>query len=174
MVTAEPRTQAFHAVESCRTLQGDPIADSLKKILPLHKASADRKRCGFDRLRLWTGRSTRCTVGGRCGYIGATRGGRQWRSRPRRSFGALLCVGAGAGAAATTKGIVLAAGPAAAMVVKKQGNYLEEDGGSGGIRSASPRLTLQLRGGDFYIRAGTCLKTRAQGPHGACKGSYCA
>ena len=35
------------------------------------------------------------------------------------------------------KAIVLAADPVAVMVVKKQGSYLEEDGGSGGIRSAS-------------------------------------
>ena len=61
------------------------------------------------------------------------------------------------------------------MVVNKQGSYLEDDGGAGGIRSASRGLTLQLRGGHFFcIRAGTCLKTRAQGPCGACKGSCCA
>ena len=72
------------------------------------------------------------------------------------------------------KSIVSVAALAAVMVVNKQGSYLEDDGGSGGIRSASPILTLQLRGGDFYIRAGTCLKTRRQGPYGVCKGSCCA
>ena len=35
-------------------------------------------------------------------------------------------------------------------------------------------LTLQLRGRQFYIRVGTCLKTRVQGPYDACKGSCCA
>ena len=49
------------------------------------------------------------------------------------------------------------------MVVKKQGSYLEEDGRSDGIRSASRGLTLQLRGGHFYMDAGTHLKTRSQG-----------
>ena len=67
------------------------------------RASADRKRCSFDRLRLRPGRSTRYTVGGRCGYTGAMLGGRQWRSRPRRLLGARLCGGAWAGAAAATK-----------------------------------------------------------------------
>ena len=55
------------------------------------------------------------------------------------------------------KAIVAAAAPAGVMVVKKQGSFLEEDGGSGGIRSASPRLTLQFGFHDFYIRAGIVL-----------------
>ena len=52
------------------------------------------------------------------------------------------------------KAIVSAAAPGAVMVVNKQDSYLEDDVGSGGIRSANPRLTLQLREGHFYIRAG--------------------
>ena len=77
---------------------------------------------------------------------GADRGGR-WA----RAFAVAL----GPEPQPQRKAIVSAAAPAAVLVVKKQGSYLEEDGGSGGIRSASPRLTLQLRGGSFYIRAGT-------------------
>ena len=50
------------------------------------RASADRKLCGFNSLTLRPGRSTKYTIGGRCGYTGATCGGRQWRSRPRRSL----------------------------------------------------------------------------------------
>ena len=46
--------------------------------------------------------------------------------------------------------------------------------GSGGIRSVSPGLTLQLWGGNFYMCVGTCLKTHLQGPYGTCKGSCCA
>ena len=39
--------------------------------------------------------------------------------------------------------------------------------GSGGIRwdqVCEPRLTLQLRGGYFYIRASICLKSHLHGP----------
>ena len=64
--------------------------------------------------------------------------------------------------------------PSAVMAAKKQGSYLEEDGGSGQIRSASPRLTLQLRGGNLYLRASKYFKTQAQGRYGAYKGSCCA
>ena len=93
------------------------------------RASADWKRCGFDRLRLQPGRSTKYTVGGRCGYTGVTRGGRQWRSRLRRSWPEPQ---------PRRKAILSAAAPAAVMVVKEQGSYyLEDDGGSGGIRSES-------------------------------------
>ena len=101
------------------------------------RASADRKRCGFDRLRLRPGRSTRYTVGGRCSYTGATRGGRQWRSQPRRPLNAHLCGGAEDGAAAATKSYRFSCGSGSVMVIRKQVSYLEEDWGSSGIRFAS-------------------------------------
>ena len=54
-----------------------------------------------------------------------------------RSFDARLCGGAGAGAAAATKSHLLVEATAVVMVVRKQGSYLEENEGSGGIKSAS-------------------------------------
>ena len=104
-----------------------------------YRASADRTHCGVRSSEAPAGGDRRGTPSGADAATRGRRAAEDGGGADRGGRGARAsAAGAGAGAAAATKRPRLgAAAPAAVVVVGKQGGDLEDDGGSGGIRSAS-------------------------------------